>query len=184
MNWRLTSSQLQRASEPSGDRISETTPKAVLHLFSNSGSIKLRHLLHCLDARNVKLKTRAVILDSCPCRASLEGGSHFVTVGIKNSVARVIARNGSACCVSNVYDGQCRICGGWNLDENITQPRLFLYNEEDKLCQVHEIQERIAACKAEGIVVEENGSDHMRHTVVHKEEYWSLVTAFPERGCW
>ncbi|KAJ3232182.1 hypothetical protein HDU78_007285 [Chytriomyces hyalinus] len=195
MNWRVTSSQLQRASEPSGDRISETTPKAVLHLFSNGSNIKLRHLLHCFDARNMKLKTRAVILGSCPDRASLEGGSHFVTVGIKTSVARVIARNG----VYAAYRMYMGVKAGFaavglpfkdmskhpieiaapyavsekNPDGNVTGPRLFLYSDEDKLCQVHEIQERIEACKAEGV-----GSDHVRDAVVHKKEYRSLVAAF------
>ncbi|KAJ3222687.1 hypothetical protein HDU81_009675 [Chytriomyces hyalinus] len=184
------------------------TPKTVLHLFSNGGSIKLRHLLHCLDAQNLKLKTTAVILDSCPGRASLKGGSHFVTVGIKNSVARVIARNG----VYAAYQLYMVVNAGFaavglpfkdmskhpieiaapyavsekNPDGNVTGPRLFLYSDEDKLCQVHEIQERIESCKAEGIVVEEHmfvGSEHVRHAVVYKEEYWGFVTAFLERWC-
>ncbi|KAI8827395.1 hypothetical protein BJ741DRAFT_28512 [Chytriomyces cf. hyalinus JEL632] len=201
-------SRLKLAAPKSKPATAAETPNAVLHLFSNGGSIKLRHLLHCLDARNMKLKTSAVILDSCPGRASLEGGSHFVTVGIKNSVARVIARNG----VYAAYRMYMAINAGFaavglpfkdmskhpieiaapyavsekNPDGNVTGPRLFLYSDEDKLCQVHEIQERIEACKAEGIVVEEKmfvGSEHVKHAVVHREEYWGLVTAFLERWC-
>ncbi|KAI8820913.1 hypothetical protein BJ741DRAFT_715696 [Chytriomyces cf. hyalinus JEL632] len=158
-------------------------------------NIKLRHLLHCLDARNMKLKTTAVVLDSSPGRASLEGGSHFVTVGIKNSVARFIARNG----VYVAYRMYVAINAGFsavglpfkdmskhsieiaapcavsekNPDGNVTGRRLFLCSDEDKMCQVHEIQERIEVCKAEGIAVEEMmfiGSEHVKHAVVHREE--------------
>ncbi|KAI8829870.1 hypothetical protein BJ741DRAFT_669061 [Chytriomyces cf. hyalinus JEL632] len=161
-----------------------------LHLFSNGGSIKLRHFLHCLDARNVKLNTTAGILNSCPGRASLEGGSHFVTLGIKNSVARIIARNGvyaayRMCMAVNAgfaaaglpfkdvskhpieIAAPCAVSEK-NPDGNVTGPR------------------GVEACKAEGIVEEEKmfvGSEHVKHAVVRKEEYWSLVAAFLERWC-
>ncbi|KAI8828108.1 hypothetical protein BJ741DRAFT_627492 [Chytriomyces cf. hyalinus JEL632] len=132
------------------------------------------------------LKTTAVLLDSSPGRASLEGGSHFVTVGIKNSVARFIARNG----VYVAYRMYVAINAGFsavglpfkdmskhsieiaapyavsekNPDGNVTGRRLFLYSDEDKMCQ---------GCKAEGIAVEEMmfiGSEHVKHAVVHREE--------------
>ncbi|KAJ3232181.1 hypothetical protein HDU78_007284 [Chytriomyces hyalinus] len=182
------------------------TQNLVLHLFSNGGCIKLRHFLHCLDAQGMKLESKAVILDSCPGHASMASGSHFMTVGIKNSVARVVARNGvyASLQVANVINNGCAMVGlPWrdmskhpievsalyavsekNPDGNATGPRLFLYSDEDKLCQAEEVQEWIAVCKAEGIVVEEKmfvGSEHVKHAVVHKDEYWSLVSQFLSR---
>ncbi|KAJ3222688.1 hypothetical protein HDU81_009676 [Chytriomyces hyalinus] len=183
------------------------TQKVVLHLFSNGGCIKLRHFLHCLDAQDLKLESKAVILDSCPGHASMKSGSHFMTVGIKNPIARVVARNGlyASLQVANVINNGCAVVGLPSRDMSkhpievsapyavsekneggsVTGPRLFLYSDEDKLCHADEVQEWIAVCKAEGIVVEEKmfvGSEHVKHAVVHKEEYWGLVASFLDRS--
>ncbi|KAJ3249310.1 hypothetical protein HDU77_007792 [Chytriomyces hyalinus] len=71
-----------------------------------------------------------------------------------------------------------------NAKGNLTGPRLFLYSDVDELCAMDEVQRRIEACKAEGIVTEEKlfiGSLHVKHAVVHKDEYWSLVSQFLSR---
>ncbi|KAJ3380888.1 hypothetical protein HDU84_005524 [Entophlyctis sp. JEL0112] len=167
----------------------------VVHVFSNGGCFLLRRLILCLGGAD-KCFTPAtgVLLDSCPSKLSAAGGAGFISASIaKHWLAKAVLWHVAyAYFVVVLYfldqeKTPIEVSAKYaisqkNVEGNLIGPRLFLYSDTDELVICKEVQSRIEEAKQEGgFVVKEKkfvGSEHVKHAVMHKEEYWGTVQDF------
>ncbi|KAJ3354681.1 hypothetical protein HDU83_004903 [Entophlyctis luteolus] len=170
----------------------------VVHVFSNGGCNVLRRLIQCLAAKQLKfVSAAAVILDSCPSLVTHTGFVRFAVMrdGCEKESLREFAVRCGAGLTSRILtliDGHdSRLLRGIrfaistkNLEGNLHGPRLFLYSDTDAIISYKEVQARIRQAVREGtFVVRERmfiGSEHVKHAVTFKEEYWHTVQNFIE----
>ncbi|TPX52849.1 hypothetical protein CcCBS67573_g09793 [Chytriomyces confervae] len=160
----------------------ESANKAILHISSNGGCMKLRHLLLCLTSKGLVLNTRCVILDSAP------GSMQFVneqvsSLSVDPNIAAFMKEEEGVTDFTNhpVTLGAACAVSERNTEGNVRGPRLFLYSDADELVRAKDVKMHAQRCRDEGIRVFEHmfrGSPHVRHAAVFGDEYWAKVDAF------
>ncbi|KAJ3257943.1 hypothetical protein HDU77_002477 [Chytriomyces hyalinus] len=160
----------------------ESANKVILHISSNGGCMKLRHLLLCLNSKGLVLNTRCVVLDSAP------GSMQFVNEQVSSllvdpNIAAFMKEEEGVTDFTNhpVTLGAACAVSERNTEGNVRGPRLFLYSDADELVRAKDVKMHAQRCRDEGIRVFEHmfrGSPHVRHAAVFGDEYWAIVDAF------
>ncbi|KAJ3282309.1 hypothetical protein HDU79_010019 [Rhizoclosmatium sp. JEL0117] len=183
----------QKVIDPIGTKHLMQSTKVVIHVLSHGGLFKMCRLLAAVDAKKMQFKKAAVILDSCPGIVTPELLAGMASSGIQNDVLKNVSYWGSfvagsvyasvmdvkkhAVSISAPYATSDKNAEGGNL----VGARLFLYSDADQVINSGDVHKRADEARAEGLVVEEHvfhGSDHIRHAVLHKKEYWDTVASF------
>ncbi|ORY13670.1 hypothetical protein BCR33DRAFT_731724 [Rhizoclosmatium globosum] len=176
----------QKVIDPIGTKHLMQSTKVVIHVLSHGGLFKMCRLLAAVDAKKMQFKKTAVILDSCPGIVTPELLAGMASSGIQNDVLKNVSYWGSFV-AGSVYATCVSISAPYATSDknaeggNLVGARLFLYSDADQVINSGDVHKRADEARAEGLVVEEHifhGSDHIRHAVLHKKEYWDTVASF------
>lgn len=169
-----------------------STPRVILHIFSNGGSLQAATLLRSYHkATGQTFPLHSTILDSCPGRATF------------NVAFRVLAMSMDA---QPLYIRQPVVAllyitfGLWwltmiglrmespfetlwqglnNMEQVNEMKRVYMYSEVDDMVPWHDIEDHAAEARRFGFNVELEkfeGSGHVAHVRVgHGERYWRIV---------
>ncbi|KAJ3212232.1 hypothetical protein HDU67_003952 [Dinochytrium kinnereticum] len=165
---------------------------AVVHAFSNGGTVKLHNLTKNLHAAQQMLITKAIILDSTPGTFDKKTAIIGLTDGL-TGISRRLAEAGLR--ITYFFDD----VKTWILGKRDTPveraarnvvssrsgplkgPRLYIYSKADAFIDFRDVEEYQNTTRRGGDVVHAlrfEDSDHVKHAVKYPRQYWSEVDRF------
>ena len=195
LTWRRGSTQLARLA-PAVDALRADPDLHLLtHTFSNAGSHHMANIATAFRRATggALLPAKAMIIDSSPCRLTLEATLGYVNQGRPKPWYLV------ACLyfVSVIYVAYhvlvYRLFGKTNVLDRLrrdlndpkliptTAPRCYIYSESDKLIDWRDVEEHAREAQDKGYKVELQkmvGGDHVGHMRTDERAYWDIVTRF------
>ncbi|KAJ7666281.1 hypothetical protein B0H17DRAFT_1090070 [Mycena rosella] len=182
----------------------EDGQRILTHTFSNGGSFHLLAFARMLASKAVDMQTprppSAMVIDSSPGGADLASAQRALTVSVRNSLLRLLAKGfvRLAYCflwaigqisrrpnpVHAMAAGLRRPCVLPWIDGR--SPRLYVYSKADDMVPWADIEENIARSTSDGLDVRRlrfEDSAHVAHARVHPEEYWAAVRTLWADAC-
>ena len=202
----------EAASSSSSSSSSSTTPTTtttnlIIAPFSNGGYYVLKELRAELAARARLQTLRALICDSCPCYATVDTGRRAMYAGAGGGMRAWLVSGAWAVLAATVLpsfkrdwawvtgDGDTGLVPTSSPHGEDTRgarvlPRLFLYADDDELCNAAKLEEVIALRRREADAAGIDGtsvvravkfdvpSGHVTHLRNHRREYIAAVCSF------
>ncbi|RDL40660.1 uncharacterized protein BP5553_00639 [Venustampulla echinocandica] len=165
--------------------------KLLLHFFSNGGGFTSMLIAQSFREKTGRaLPVSAMVLDSCPGKASYEGTQRAFAIGMpKNVFLRVLGLFlvGIFLRLLKVY---CTVLGKMNMIERLRKvlndkalfdtaaPRTYIYSEGDDMVDWRDVDEHAEEATKKGYTVElekYHDSGHAAHMVKDGERYWTII---------
>lgn len=168
------------------------------HVFSNAGALVYSLMnRHFINDAQIMSKIRGVTFDSCPAKLTfreiMRSMVQVANGGLLSRYTMPVLWSLRLVFYSLIWPlenlqpgsfGACLPTYSTLLSTSPMCPHLFLYSDKDEICPYPTIQDFIRKCRSRGMPVEEvffKDSPHVRHFVVHRDEYVTSVVKFMQR---